>query len=213
MINKVFNKLKWFVAYLKKHLLRRRRYFMNPQKFWNKVGAKSTFEDYPDYIQRSQEKFFKKIDSELKPSSVLEVGCGHGRLLKIFGDRGAGVDFGESQIERAKNAGLNVVLADAMKLPFPDNSFDIVYTNCVLMHILPKHIDEVRNEIIRVSKKWILHCEALNITPIMFGYNHAEWYRNVAQKKKLRVVREVYNPFLRKNLHKRVQVILVEKNK
>lgn len=197
--------------YLRKRFLRRTRYLWDPEQFWNKQGAKSGFEEYPPDIQATHEAFLKQIDEELKPSSVLEVGCGYGRLLAFWGNRGTGVDFGVSQIAEAKRRELRAEVANALSLPFPDNSFDLVYTFGVLMHIPPASIDQVRNELMRVSKQWILNIECLNVTPVMFGYDHAAWYRNPALQNKVKVVRVWDTPFRTKDTRKQYQVVLVEK--
>ena len=204
-------KLGDFRTYLRKRFLRRSRYLWNPEKFWNKQGAKDRFEEYPPDIQATHEAFLRQIDAELKPLSVLEVGCGYGRLLSLFGERGTGVDFGEVQIAEARRRGLRATITDAKALPFPNNSFDLVYTFGVLMHIPPHDIDRVRNELIRVSKKWILNCEATNVTPVMFGYDNAAWYRNPEAAKRVTVVRVWDTPFRTKDARKRYQVVLVEK--
>ncbi len=204
-------KLGDFKIYLRKHFLRRARYRWNPERFWNKQGAKSGFEAYPPDIQATHEAFLRQIDAELKPSSVLEVGCGYGRLLAFWGGRGRGVDFGAAQIAEAKRRGLRAEIAEAQALPFPDNSFDLVYTFGVLMHIPPSSIDAARNELIRVSARWILNIECLNVTPVMFGYDHAAWYRNPALQSKVRVMRVWDTPFRTKDTRKQYQVALVEK--
>jgi len=71
---------------------------------------------------------------------ILDLGCGNGRLSEIF--RGSdikysGVDFSPEliKIARKKYAKEKFYLADALTLPFLDNSFDKVYTLAVLHHI------------------------------------------------------------------------------
>ena len=74
---------------------------------------------------------------------VLEVGVGMGADYLEWlraGARAAGVDFSAASIEKARRrcelAGLKPELqvADAEQLPFPDNSFDIVYSYGVMHH-------------------------------------------------------------------------------
>src|SRR5581483_5689823 len=76
-------------------------------------------------------------------SRVLEIGVGMGadylEWLKA-GAEATGVDFSPASIERARRrceaAGLkpNLRVADAEHLPFPDNSFDVVYSYGVMHH-------------------------------------------------------------------------------
>lgn len=74
---------------------------------------------------------------------VLDLGCGNGRFFKFFKERGAeyiGVDNSEELIKLAqkKHPYAYFQVADALKLPFPDNFFDKVYSIAVLHHIPSK---------------------------------------------------------------------------
>lgn len=78
---------------------------------------------------------------------LLDVGCGPGFLSARLADaiapgEMAGIDFEPSQIaiaqEVAAQYGLENVtfqVADAMKLPFEDSSFDVVHLGGVLLHV------------------------------------------------------------------------------
>ena len=74
---------------------------------------------------------------------VLEIGVGLGADHQRFAEAGArlnGVDLTERAIEHTRrrlalfNLGSNLQVADAEQLPFPDNSFDIVYSWGVIHH-------------------------------------------------------------------------------
>ncbi|PIZ94429.1 MAG: hypothetical protein COX81_03640 [Candidatus Magasanikbacteria bacterium CG_4_10_14_0_2_um_filter_37_12] len=73
--------------------------------------------------------------------SVLDIGCGTGRLYHLldkFQDIDyIGLDQSEGQIEMAKKDFPNTkyVLAEMTKLPFPDNSFDIIFCIATLHHL------------------------------------------------------------------------------
>ena len=63
-----------------------------------------------------------------KGFSVLDVGCGPGLFSAHLKPRArwvVGIDISWSMLHRAK--GIEVVLADALSMPFPDESFDIVF--------------------------------------------------------------------------------------
>lgn len=103
--------------------------------------------------------------ADLKPGEwVLDVGCGAG--LDVFlsarkvGREGfvVGLDVSSSLLGRAKVAKLkstqnNVefILADAEKIPYRDEVFDVVISNCVV-NLIPRKLDVFR-EISRVVKK------------------------------------------------------------
>jgi ubiquinone/menaquinone biosynthesis C-methylase UbiE len=78
---------------------------------------------------------------------VLDVGCGPGSITLGFAEAVApgnvvGVDFQPSQVAQAQHllakrglSNLRFEVADAYKLPFPDNSFDAVFAHAVLWHL------------------------------------------------------------------------------
>jgi len=139
---------------------------------------------------------------------VLDVGCGYGRMLKLFDQRGIGVDFGEKQTEN-KN-GLKIIKADiTQKIPFPDNSFDLVYTAGVLMHIPPFKIKKARNEIFRVAKKHILLIESTDKTYHMFGYDNTKWLKEKGCEI-IDVLNETAYPPKKKD--RKMQIVLAKKD-
>jgi ubiquinone/menaquinone biosynthesis C-methylase UbiE len=83
----------------------------------------------------------KTIDRLLPPASsggrLLEVGCGTGHWSEYFLQRGfevRGVDVSESMvaIARRREIAVNFGVADAMQLPFVDESFDVAAAITVL---------------------------------------------------------------------------------
>ena len=88
---------------------------------------------------------------------VLDVGCGEGVLSILMAQKGAkvvGVDISRPNIEAANssakkyclNDSLCFKVADAMDLPFENNSFDTVISNHVLEHLpdIEKGLCEIR---------------------------------------------------------------------
>jgi len=100
------------------------------------------------------------LNAEEIPMRILEVGCGTGDQLAYFnvkcmGYDLQGIDVNEKAVKRAQERGFNVQQGSAMSLPFEDNSFDLVYTSGLLIHIRPKDIKTVMGEIVRVSRKYV----------------------------------------------------------
>lgn len=99
--------------------------------------------------------FLRHLRSEMR---VLDVGCGPGSITLGFAETVApgevvGIDFQPSQVDQAQRflAGrelknLRFQVADAYKLPFPDNSFDAVFAHAVLWHLREpeKALSEIR---------------------------------------------------------------------
>lgn len=59
--------------------------------------------------------------------SILDVGCGSGRLVRMLKDEGAhgeGIDLSSRQVETGKERGLNLVEGSMLELPYPDEMFD-----------------------------------------------------------------------------------------
>jgi SAM-dependent methyltransferase len=76
-----------------------------------------------------------------RPSSVLEVGCGTGAVLgevarRGIGNRHIGVDIADPWRHLDPDArGLDFKTYDGLRLPFDDDSFDLVYATHVLEHV------------------------------------------------------------------------------
>src|SRR5205085_7897990 len=75
---------------------------------------------------------------------VLEVGCGSGYYSEVFatllpgGVRYTGIDYSDAMIARARARSPSTAfeVADASRLPYADNAFDIVFNGVSLMHII-----------------------------------------------------------------------------
>jgi ubiquinone/menaquinone biosynthesis C-methylase UbiE len=93
-----------------------------------------------------------------KGARVCEVGCGCGDKLGLFygaGYRCSGVDYSRNMIQRAKQemplAELHVV--EAAKLPFPDNSMDLVFAYSVFIYFEDwPYARQALEEMVRVAK-------------------------------------------------------------
>jgi SAM-dependent methyltransferase len=91
---------------------------------------------------------------------ILEFGCGTGStetyLKEIFPKAViCGVDASVESIRAAQKKSLDGVAfvhSDALKLPFPDDSFDLIYSNGTYHHIDPAHHERVLFEMLRVCR-------------------------------------------------------------
>lgn len=102
--------------------------------------------------------------AHMKNKKVLEVACGRGAFAcyfaKTYGARITGVDLSpdmiESSVSKAKTEGVEELtefkIADALDLPFPDNSFEIVVSECGPVGLVPEP-QKVIDEMYRVTKQ------------------------------------------------------------
>jgi protein-L-isoaspartate(D-aspartate) O-methyltransferase len=94
---------------------------------------------------------------------LLDVGCGKGYLLFEFtravpGLEIAGLDISQYAIDHAKEEVKPfLVQGHARQLPFPDKSFDFIYSNTTLHNLPPQDLYPAIKEIERVRRRdaWI----------------------------------------------------------
>jgi len=121
------------------------------------------------------------IISGLEIDKVLEIGCNRGHnltALDCLGTTPYGIDLNQYALQLAPS---NTACADASSIPFKDNSFDLVLTMGVLIHIPPVLLGGVLSEIYRVSSQYILLIEywAPEDTPIIYQTkSDMLWKRN-----------------------------------
>jgi ubiquinone/menaquinone biosynthesis C-methylase UbiE len=95
---------------------------------------------------------FLKVD--FQKYNILDVGCASGYGLTPFlltgfsSEQLCGIDLFEDRINmgRKKYPGFDLLLGDAVKMPYPDNHFDMVMEQFCFCHI---ESDEVREKIAR----------------------------------------------------------------
>jgi len=99
-------------------------------------------------------------------ASVLEVGCGFGRISRQITRHGArrwvGIDLSRDQLRAARadrSLAPRLAQASAEALPIPDGAFDFALTVEMLMHIPPQSIGKVTRELWRVARRHIVHLD------------------------------------------------------
>jgi pseudaminic acid biosynthesis-associated methylase len=113
-------------------------------------------------------------------TSVLEVGANVGinliALRQILGPeaRLSAVEPNPEACEvlrRNAEARLESVFeTDAYRIPVDDNSFDLTFTNGVLIHVPPARLPDAMREIVRVSKRFVLTSEYFSHVPVEIPY-------------------------------------------
>jgi len=100
-------------------------------------------------------KKFNEIN--LKNAKILDLGCGTGKLASFWKENNhniIGVDISDKALSITKKFGIDSIKADGIKkLPFKDNTFDLVYSDGLLEHF--KNPTPIIEEKFRVSKNYI----------------------------------------------------------
>lgn len=117
-----------------------------------KVGgyAFEGYRDFPVHWITAQ----KILD--LKPKSVLELGCARGYVLKRIEDQGipsTGLEISEHCL--LTRAAQNIFRWNICNTPWPfeDKQFDVCYSIAVMEHVPEEYLEDVLGEINRVSKR------------------------------------------------------------
>jgi ubiquinone/menaquinone biosynthesis C-methylase UbiE len=144
----------------------------SPEKYWSE-RAKNYNGDYfkavcafvatktenrsMDRVQR----YFMKIALKklnITGKNVIEFGCGIGRWIRLYQKKGynwTGVDISDEMLSIAASRFQNVKLEkvrDGYLIPFPDNSFDLIYSITVLHHNDYEQQEKIISEMVRVLK-------------------------------------------------------------
>jgi SAM-dependent methyltransferase len=148
-------------------------------------GSREFFADLDQYHFEKLHHLPRLVDfTAYRGKRVLDVGCGAGTDLVRFAKGGAvvsGVDLSSSAIALAKQnfaqQGLAADLreADGEKLPFDDNSFDLVFAHGVVQYTASDHalVDECR----RVLKP--------GGTAVFQVYNRVSWLNGLSKVMKV----------------------------
>ena len=94
---------------------------------------------------------------------MLEVASGDGYVMQTMANELAdqGIQLDVTLLDRAAshlplNGGMPKVTADALRLPFRDDSFDLVACSLFLHHLSPHHAVEFARESLRVCSTAVL---------------------------------------------------------
>tara|TARA_B110000438_G_scaffold250701_1_gene254704 strand:+ start:1148 stop:1717 length:570 start_codon:yes stop_codon:yes gene_type:complete len=133
--------------------------------------------------------FIYHLTLGLGAKKICEVGTNVGNTLigfpKTFDVTGVDLNQYALSVNKEKHEEFKFDLASALELPYSDNSFDLVFTRGVLIHINPTDIDKVIDELFRVSKKWIVSLEYFGEDSKTISWKRGDnllWYRDMKTK-------------------------------
>ncbi len=162
--------------------------YADPRSYWTHRGGIDYFREQEGQPARSRRAaWIAEHVAAYQPTSILEIGCGYGKLLDELSRRQGvtlcGVDFSPTQLELARRflehkPAVRLVLSRGERLPFPDDSFDMVVTSAVILHNAPEVAETIRREVVRVARRFAAHNEETSESYNRFGYDTALWYRS-----------------------------------
>jgi len=141
----------------------------NPQEYWKKRGKTFFSEEFYDKDRyRVQEKKLINLLSTLNFSSILEFGCGFGRVTKLILENFQIEDFlafdiSPDLINKVKKLEqrfpqLKVKVADLLNLNI-NQKYDLVFGSDVLMHVPPNEINKTLDQLVNSSKHYVVNVD------------------------------------------------------
>jgi pseudaminic acid biosynthesis-associated methylase len=172
---------------------------MNKQlEHWTGTAGHEYIErnDFADYKLEQGVTAYKRILKGLKFHSLLEVGSNIGLNLWFINEIFKGKKhfyavepYYEAYQSLIKNERFNLMNkwnCDGFDLPIRSKSIDIVMTSGVLIHVAPENLKRMTDEIVRVSKKYIICSEYFSDKPeaipyrgqtgLLFKRDFGKWY-------------------------------------
>ncbi|WP_165250779.1 class I SAM-dependent methyltransferase [Paludisphaera soli] len=166
---------------------KRRLLYADPREYWTLRGGHDYFREQEGQVARTlRAEWIAGRIAAYRPTSILEIGCGYGKLLGALRDRIdaplAGLDFSPTQLGAARGfldgaERIDLFLGRGDRLPFADGAFDMVVTSAVILHNPPEVADRIRREVVRVARRFAAHNEETNLSYNRYGYDTAAWYR------------------------------------
>jgi SAM-dependent methyltransferase len=166
---------------------KRRLLYANARTYWTLRGGDDYFREQEGQEARVlRARWVAQRLAPYHPESILEVGCGYGRMLYELAARFdiplTGIDFSATQLQAARRfltptSPIALVLGRGERLPFPDRSFDMVVTSAVILHNPAAAAEAMRREVLRVARRFTAHNEETDSSYNRFGYDTAAWYR------------------------------------
>jgi len=176
-----------------------------PSEYWFERGKKYRDEYRPNKYAELQENilldYLKNIPISSSFSTILEVGCGFGRIAKLLLSNFPNIleyiaiDLSPHQIENAKEFvkpvidikernPLKFIVSDIQSFQ-NEKKYDLIISSEVLLHVLPSEIEKIMNKIVDMSNKHIINIDwyegktPKNAAPHNFIHQYETIYRSM----------------------------------
>jgi len=129
------------------------------------------------------------VVAALPPGRTLDVACGTGFLTRFLRGDVVGLDASEGMVEiaRSRMPESEFVVGDALSLPFPDGSFDRVFTGHFYDHLQPGERERFLAEARRVAGELVVADSALRE-----GVEPVQWQERVLNDRSRHTVYKRY---------------------
>jgi SAM-dependent methyltransferase len=152
------------------------------ERFLGGVGDDYYIRNRNDFGKKERDPILTMMDAvDVKPTSVLEIGCANGwRLKKIkerYGCHVRGIDPSAMAIQDGqKDLGDDIQVGVGQRIPFADGSFDVVIFGYFLFLCEPDSWFQIIAEANRVlaDKGHIIHYDYISARPLVWNYAPVE---------------------------------------
>lgn len=162
----------------------------HPNDYWKERGKLYQKEFVSNKFYQRQENKLLDYLKTIKFETVLEVGCGFGRITQLILSnfpvkKYLAIDLSEDQIKNAKKICSNFKNIEFKNITIqdlkPNDKFDLVLGVEVLLHVLPKEINSVLKKLIYLSNKDIINIDfnSTHTPKIILPHNFTHNYKKI----------------------------------
>ncbi len=174
----------------------------NPGEYWAERGKeyKKNFK-YSDKFELQEQMLIEYL-KKYSFSSILEVGCGFGRITKLLLSNFPEItdyyafDLSPHQIENAKINIAGLPKSESVQFAVSDiqsfqstKRYDLVIASEVLLHILPSEIEQIIGKLVSLSNKYMCNIDwyeektPRNAAPHNFIHQYEKIYKSLPSLK------------------------------
>ena len=172
----------------------------SPNQYWVERGRVYKKEFVSNEFYERQESKLLTFLQTINFESVLEIGCGFGRITQLILSnfpvkKYIAIDLSEDQIENAKKLCSNFKNIEFKNITIQDlktnDKFDLVLGVEVLLHVLPEEINSVVKKLVSLSNHHIINMDFNSkhrpkiVLPHNFTHDYKKIYSNFIESDKI----------------------------